>query len=124
MRLATVALTLLIAGMLGGCAQQPQNTGYGSSAAPTDKPTPTLPTVRADLATIKGQLATQGRYACCIKSPCNLCALARGDCPCANEVKNGEGVCGECYAGWKAGHGKVQGIDPTKVMLGTGHEPH
>ena len=124
MRHARLCLVILMLGALWGCAKQTE-VPYGSEtpAIAPGKPAPTLEKVRAELATVKSQLAESGKYACCMKSPCNLCALNHGNCPCQAELKGGEGVCGECYAGWKAGRGNVEGVDPKKVTLGAGHDP-
>jgi hypothetical protein len=72
---------------------------------------------RAALSAAKRKLAAQGRYACCMKPSCDLCARVNGSCNCAQNVKAGKGSCGECYAGWKAGRGSVRGIDPKSVSL-------
>ncbi|HMC58543.1 MAG TPA: hypothetical protein VKJ01_05070, partial [Candidatus Solibacter sp.] len=72
---------------------------------------------RAALSAAKRKLAAQGRYGCCMKPSCDLCARVNGSCNCAQNVKEGKGGCGECYAGWKAGRGSVRGIDPKSVSL-------
>lgn len=43
--------------------------------------------------------------------------MAAGQCTCAHGLKTKAGVCGECYAGWKAGEGAVPGVDPKDVTL-------
>ncbi|MBZ5724444.1 MAG: hypothetical protein LAP87_05555 [Acidobacteriia bacterium] len=72
---------------------------------------------QAALAAAKRKLAAQGRYACCMRPSCNLCARVNGSCNCARNVQEGRGACGECYAGWKAGRGAVKGVDAKGVAL-------
>ena len=63
----------------------------------------------------KKELAQDGKYNCCIKDPCDRCALDHQSCPCADDVKNGKAVCPDCYAGWQRGDGIVKGIKASKV---------
>ena len=63
----------------------------------------------------KAKLAEEGKYACCIKEPCSMCALAHGECDCYNDLKKGEHVCVECYAGWQQGKGGDEKIKPENV---------
>ena len=63
----------------------------------------------------KDKLAQEGKYGCCLKEPCNHCALNQGDCDCYKDLKKGEHVCIECYAGWQAGKGGIEGIKPSDV---------
>ncbi|MBI4428726.1 MAG: hypothetical protein HY562_06370 [Ignavibacteriales bacterium] len=64
----------------------------------------------------KGELSKSGVYDCCIKPTCNMCLYDEaGQCPCAELLKKGEGVCGECHKGWRKGKGAVKGIDPRAV---------
>jgi len=53
----------------------------------------------------KEKLMQEGKYNCCIKEACNYCALQEASCPCYKELKAGEQVCIECYAGWQQGKG-------------------
>ncbi len=120
MRHASVMAAILLLGALGGCVNQ--GNGYGSPTASnntTQAPTPGGSGATTDLAAQKAQLAAQGKYACCIKSPCDLCLRAHGECDCSVDLKKGEGVCAECYGAWKAGQGNVAGVDPATVKQGT-----
>ena len=63
----------------------------------------------------KDKLAQEGKYGCCLKEPCNHCALDEGNCDCYKDLKKGEHVCIECYAGWQAGKGGIEGIKPSDV---------
>lgn len=65
----------------------------------------------------KGRLAKQGRYSCCVKPSCDLCARVNGSCACARNVAAGKGACGECYAGWIAGRGAIRGVKAKQVPL-------
>ena len=76
-----------------------------------------LKLARAAMDAAKRKLAAQGRYACCVRPGCNLCARVNGSCNCAANVKAGRGSCGECYGGWKAGRGVVSGVDARSVAL-------
>jgi hypothetical protein len=70
---------------------------------------------RSLLAEAKRELTEEGKYSCCIKDPCDRCALDHQSCPCADEVKAGKSVCPDCYAGWQRGDGIVPGVKAEKV---------
>lgn len=74
-----------------------------------------LDKVRADLNKAKSKLAKEGHYSCCNAPTCNQCALDMNMCPCRENLKKGEGVCGECKAGWTAGYGDVEGVKAEDV---------
>jgi hypothetical protein len=80
----------------------------GSSMPQFDK----LAQIRTDLVEVKGEL---GMYSCCLAPACNFCALATGMCPCGDNVKSDQGVCGECLLGWAAGQGAIDGINVADV---------
>jgi hypothetical protein len=42
--------------------------------------------------------------------------MAADKCPCRSNVKTPTGVCGECKAGWDAGVGAVEGVQPQNVQ--------
>jgi len=75
------------------------------------------------LAEAKKDLMADGKYSCCIKDPCDRCALDHGNCDCASEVKAAKAVCPDCYAGWQRGDGNVPGVD-AKTVKGTFHSHH
>ena len=75
------------------------------------------------LADAKKDLAQDGNYNCCIKDPCDRCALDHQSCPCADDVKAGKAVCPDCYAGWQRGDGIVKGVNAKKVK-GSFHSHH
>lgn len=55
-------------------------------------------------------------YGCCIGPACNFCALAAAMCPCGENIESDEGVCGECWLGWRAGQGAVYGVEAADVQ--------
>lgn len=70
------------------------------------------------LAEAKSKLAEEGKYGCCLKEPCNMCALDEGDCDCYKDLKKGNHVCVECYAGWQQGKGADDKIKKEDVKTG------
>ena len=70
---------------------------------------------REKVAAAKSKLAQEGKYDCCLREPCNHCVLAESSCACSQEVKHGEAVCNECYAGWQEGKGDVPNIKKENV---------
>ena len=63
----------------------------------------------------KAKLAQEGKYGCCLKEPCNMCALDEAKCNCYEDLKKHEGVCMECYAGWQHGKGADEKIRKENV---------
>lgn len=82
--------------------------GMQKSSKPT-KAQRDLDRSRKQLDAVKAKAAKQGRYLCCVKPACNLCARKHGSCNCARNVEAGKGACGECYGGWVAGRGAMKG---------------
>ncbi len=61
---------------------------------------------------VQGQKQTAikaGKYACCLKHPCDFCALKMGECPCGMNVAKDMPNCNECKGAWYAGDGAVPG---------------
>ncbi|HCA80126.1 MAG TPA: hypothetical protein DEP53_10370 [Bacteroidetes bacterium] len=55
-------------------------------------------------------------YNCCLKDPCDRCALDHQSCQCNKDLRAGKGVCSDCYAGWQMGQGEdIPGITKDKV---------
>jgi hypothetical protein len=73
--------------------------------------------IRGEMSEVKGRLAQQGNYACCVDPPCNQCLLKFGRCRCREGVRHHGAFCGECAEGWKEGRGIVEGVD-AKELLG------
>src|SRR3954454_13633799 len=62
-------------------------------------------------------MVNEGRYACCIRGGCGLCAHETSF-PCGSDLATKKrGVCGECLDGWRSGRGAFDGIDPAEVTL-------
>lgn len=63
----------------------------------------------------KRQAAGGGNYVCCLRHPCDFCALNMGQCPCGKNVADGKPVCSECKGGWHAGDGAIPGVSADEV---------
>jgi hypothetical protein len=72
---------------------------------------------RSKIDAAKAKLAKEGKYTCCTKPSCDLCARTNGKCECAHHVAAGHGACGECLEGWQAGSGTVKGVEAKSVAL-------
>ena len=59
-----------------------------------------------------------GKYGCCLKHACDICALKMGSCPCGKMASMDKPVCNECKGGWAAGDGAIPGktADDIKTM--------
>src|SRR5579885_2219696 len=89
---------------------------------------PDLGLAIASLARAKATLVSEQRFSCCIRGGCTQCAM-EGDCTCADDLSaapektsrkkspSRKGFCGDCVDGWKAGKGRLAGIDPSEVTL-------
>lgn len=66
----------------------------------------------------KKKAISAGKYACCLKTSCDSCALKMGECPCGMNAAKDMLVCNECKGGWHAGDGAVPGktADQIKTM--------
>jgi len=73
------------------------HTGQGRNRRPT-KAAPQIKQTRDRIDRMKTLLAAKGRYGCCAKPSCDLCALRNGSCGCAVNLGKGAGVCGQCQA--------------------------
>lgn len=92
---------------------QKKNAGDVTSTGslPKDK----ILKAKAMLDEAKKELAQDGKYNCCIKDPCDRCALDHQSCTCGDDVKEGKAVCPDCYAGWQRGDGIVPGVKASNV---------
>ncbi len=112
-RIGVAAVVSLVLASCGGERQQnaaqqaPPDQAKTASALITD--------AKDNLAKAKSQLAQDGKYDCCLKDDCTMCALETDSCGCAKAVKAGKDVCVECYRGWHEGLGDVPNIDPKTV---------
>ena len=93
---------------LSACAKEEPKTSEqtSQSQSATQKSGSALATeAKEKLSEAKGKLAEEGDYNCCLKEPCNMCALEAGNCDCYKDLKKGDHVCTECYVGWQQGKG-------------------
>jgi hypothetical protein len=81
------------------------------------KASPQLKEGRSKMDAAKAKLAKEGKYNCCTKPSCDMCARTAGKCECAKHVAAGHGACGECLEGWQAGLGKVNGVEAKELRL-------
>lgn len=131
--LAVMAAALLAAAVVACAAYRHQHGGGGGSRAqseeaglpPKARPSPEFRGLRdaAQLARVAGEveevkrnLATAGRYACCIRPWCSECLLRRGECHCRLDLKQRGPCCGECAQGWREGRGALQGLDVRELL--------
>lgn len=80
-----------------------------------------LNAARKAMRSAKDKLLRAGKYSCCVRPSCDLCARTKGRCDCAENLHAGKGVCGECYAGL-VGRGRSAGelkLDPAIAQAGT-----
>lgn len=72
----------------------------------------------ADVQKQKAAAAKKGMYGCCLKHPCDFCALKMGSCPCGKMASMDKPVCNECKGGWAAGDGAIpdKTADQIKTM--------
>ena len=64
----------------------------------------------------KAEAMKKGKYVCCLKAACDVCALKMGECPCGMNVAQGKPVCNECKGGWYAGNGAIDGKTADQIM--------
>ena len=100
----------------------------GHQAVPEAKrPSPDIARAQETMVAAKRILVKEERFSCCIgKGGCDECAY-EASCPCAKRIAQGEkgkGVCGQCFDGQHAGHGRIAGVDPHTVKLDPQHEHH
>ena len=83
---------------------------------------------------IRGELAMNGKYDCCLEEPCWYCIQKTpghgegAECTCRQDILNGEHPCGECIGEILEGHGLVE-LKPyyAKAIahkVGSQHEGH
>ncbi|MBI3364760.1 MAG: hypothetical protein HY033_07625 [Ignavibacteriae bacterium] len=83
-----------------------------------------LTDAKQKLVDAKTALAAEGKYDCCMEDACDYCALHEGSCSCAPDLKKGNHVCLECYAGWQQGKGDVPNIKKENVTTDVIHHEH
>lgn len=115
---AVVSVVFLFSPVSAPLVQGAQPSEPAPAAQPENMPkmNPVVARALATLVQAKADMSVSGAFACCIKPGCNFCALAADKCPCRSNVKGPTGVCGECKAGWEAGVGAVDGVQPQNVQ--------
>jgi hypothetical protein len=93
----------------------PQNVQAIKQAEDQKSASASLADAKQKLKEAKTSLAGEGKYDCCIEDACDYCALHEGSCSCAPDLKKGNHVCLECYAGWQQGKGDVLNIKKENV---------
>lgn len=76
---------------------------------------------------IRGELAKEGKYDCCLVSPCSYC-IEEEECTCRQDILNGEHPCGECIGEILEGKGlpdlKPYYAKAIAHKVGAKHEAH
>ena len=98
-RVVVVSVSLLIVCLMA----------VGLYAQMKDMRSPELKEAATKVMQEKEKLIKEGKYGCCLKHPCNQCALMMGGCPCGGNAAAGKPVCHECKGGWAAGDGAIPG---------------
>lgn len=63
---------------------------------------PSAADAQIQLARKKLNLLKRGKYACCKRTSCDLCAMRYGKCECAKNLKQHKQVCGQCLPAHKS----------------------
>jgi len=63
----------------------------------------------------KATATKKGMYDCCLKHPCDWCALKMGACPCGKSAAMSMPVCNECKGGWAAGDGAIPDLTTDQI---------
>jgi len=71
--------------------------------------------VKSEIEIAKASMTQDGKYACCIKPPCDWCLLKANGCSCASMVDADQPVCPECGLGWKQGKGSLEGFEAKDI---------
>jgi len=71
--------------------------------------------VKTGLNDLIASLTAEGRYQCCVTTPCTWCAVQVAGCACGPGLQRGEPVCTQCALMWTKGLGSVEGVDPDGV---------
>ena len=70
----------------------------------------------AELDKYTGELASNGKYDCCVKPGCRECVIRAGECHCRKVIDANGPCCGECTQAWIEGRGNTAGVDREKVL--------
>jgi hypothetical protein len=63
----------------------------------------------------KAAAMKQGNYTCCLRNPCDFCAVNFAQCPCGKNAAVDKAVCNECKGAWYAGDGAIPGKTPDQI---------
>jgi hypothetical protein len=63
----------------------------------------------------KADAMKKGTYTCCLRNPCDFCALNFAQCPCGKNAAVDKAVCNECKGAWYAGDGAIPGKTPDQI---------
>lgn len=111
----TLVLTILV---FSSCTKEEPRTAEQSHKTEEPKTGAVLiAEAKGKLSQAKEKLMQEGKYRCCIKVPCDRCALDHQSCPCYTNLKAGKSVCSDCYAGWQRGEGIDKEIAVGKVTM-------
>lgn len=61
-------------------------------------------------------LKANGKYDCCVKPACRMCAINAGECHCRQVIDKNGPCCGECTQSWVEGRGNTAGVDREAVL--------
>jgi len=77
---------------------------------------------KADMTVVKAKATAtkKGMYNCCLKHPCDWCALKMGVCPCGKSAAMSMPVCDECKGGWAAGDPVVRNAGWSLLPINNG----
>lgn len=140
MRLSIRLVSLLLIVFASGCTAfhaQRQMTDTTTSREPSSAALPDADTSIVDefsrqpvgvkqatliqaLEAYKIELASQGKYDCCVRPGCNECVIQTGECHCRVGVEKGGPCCGECTAAWIDDRGNVPGVDKEQILRNLG----
>jgi hypothetical protein len=123
--IALIGLYLLVSGVWGIArviAQEETDNGVALTRTLAQKRPQALKKAADTVEAFKAKAIKAGRYRCCLKHPCDFCALKMGTCPCDDQLAAGKPVCNECKGGWYAGDGEAKGktADEIKTFPRTG----
>src|SRR5687767_1011266 len=74
----------------------------------------------ANLEAYVTELASSGKYDCCVKPGCRQCVLTAGECHCRVVIDANGPCCGECTQAWVEGRGDTAGVDREQVLAHLG----
>lgn len=113
MKFLKVFLTLLFVGFVLGCA----TTEKSDKEMHEPKAMGGEINLKEEVQAARKKAWEEGKYSCCLNTPCDQCIINMGGCPCGENLLNGNPVCHECKGGWDAGDGKFEDINPEDVKV-------